>query len=214
MKNSFLTNIRKGLTKKLGQDVAYTACGALTYTLVPTFLQGVFGKNMSGWKGTLTGVAAGTALGLGFNKPPIALGAIATFMTHLIYVYGNDTISGIFGSPIFAFDPGTELLDNTGMANSTALPPGYGYYDLGNGRQVIGTSTATMNDYYQSVDDVPVLNDYAHDVNNAVAEYNTRALLPANTDVSSALNDFYKDVSSVLGDEDFESMVMNGAFDA
>lgn len=97
----FVGNIQKGFNKHLAKTVGLAAIGSLSYVLVPTVLQKVVNKDLSGWKGFLLGVGSVSLVGLGLNKPEITIGALAAAGTHILYSKGTKAVYDITGVPLF-----------------------------------------------------------------------------------------------------------------
>lgn len=108
-KKSFVKNMRQNANKELLKTLGFGVLGALIYPLVPTVLQAITERDMSGAKGMLTGVGTASLLGLGFGKPEIAIGAISAAGTHILYSKGTKMIENLTNTQIFRMNPGSVV---------------------------------------------------------------------------------------------------------
>jgi len=108
-KKGFGKNIKHNANKNLLKFLAYGVAGAVMYPLVPTIVQAITEKDMSGFGGLLLGVGATSVLGLGIGKPEMALGSIAAMGTHLLYAKGTGPIESLTNTQIFRLNPNSVV---------------------------------------------------------------------------------------------------------
>ncbi len=147
--------------KEFWSKAGYTALGAVAGEVLPAMIQGLGGRkedgnyriDMSGALGNFASGSIVTAIGLGFDKPYIALGTLITKGTKLLYVYGNPYIAKIFNSPI---PPATKnsiqvsaSLPAVGVQDDMPAPAGMEYVTRPDGTKILvssGPSGETVND--------------------------------------------------------------------
>ena len=111
-KKSFVKNVKHNSNKNLLNVLAFGIAGAVMYPLVPTLVQAVSEKDMSGAKGLIMGVGSATLLGLGIGKPEMAVGAISAMGTHLLYAKGTKIIEELTNTQIFRMNPDSVVYQN------------------------------------------------------------------------------------------------------
>ena len=104
-KRGFFNNVRHNANKELLKTLGFGILGAVIYPLVPTLIQAVTEKDMSGAKGMVTGIGTASVLGLGLGRPVIAIGAISAAGTHLLYSKGTKAIEDFTNTQIFRMNP-------------------------------------------------------------------------------------------------------------
>ena len=108
-KKGFGKNIRHNSNNNLLKFLAFGVAGAVMYPLVPTLIQAVTEKDMSGFKGLLFGVGTTSLLGLGIGKPEMALGSIAAMGTHILYAKETGPIENLTNTQIFRLNPNSVV---------------------------------------------------------------------------------------------------------
>ena len=108
-KKGFVKNIRHNANKELLKMVGFGLLGASIYPLVPTVIQAVTERDMSGAKGMVIGVGTALALGLGLGKPMITIGAVSAAGTHLLYSKGTKAIEDLTNTQIFRMNPNSVI---------------------------------------------------------------------------------------------------------
>jgi len=146
-------NISKNLKPIKGKPDIYektgwVLLGAATNKLVGTIAQGWFGFNMSGARGATISTAISTFFSLAIDKPLMAAGSVGEYGIHLLYVYGNDVVASVFGSPIPAMDPNALTLKDT-------VPDGYEVLPVGGQNVLVNSKTAkeSLSGYGNNVPD-------------------------------------------------------------
>jgi len=104
-KKGFVKNVQQNSNKNLLKVLGFGVMGAVMYPLVPTLVQAVSDRDMSGWPGMLLGVGSASLLGLGIGKPEMAVGAISAMGTHLLYAKGTRVIEEVTNTPIYRMNP-------------------------------------------------------------------------------------------------------------
>jgi len=104
-KKGFVKNVQQNSNKNLLKVLGFGIMGAVMYPLVPTLVQAVTERDMSGWPGMLLGVGSASLLGLGIGKPEMAVGAISAMGTHLLYAKGTRVIEDVTNTPIYRMNP-------------------------------------------------------------------------------------------------------------
>ena len=121
-KKGIIKNVQLNANKNLLKVLCFGALGAAIYPLVPTLVQAISEKDMSGWKGLLMGVGTASLLGLATGKPEMAVGAVSAMGTHLLYSKGTKTIEDLTNTQIFRMNPDVVVYENTDQQTiSTAV---------------------------------------------------------------------------------------------
>jgi len=111
-KKGFLKNVHHNSNKELLKTLGFGILGALIYPLVPTLIQAITERDMSGAKGLVTGVGSASLLGLSLGKPAITIGAISAAGTHLLYSKGTKSIEDLTNTQIFRMNPESVVYNN------------------------------------------------------------------------------------------------------
>jgi hypothetical protein len=98
-------NIQHNANKHLLRVLGFGVFGAVIYPLVPTLLQAISERDMSGAKGLVLGVGTASTIGLALGKPEITIGAVSAMGTHLLYSKGTKVIEDITNTQIFRMNP-------------------------------------------------------------------------------------------------------------
>lgn len=95
-------------SKELWKNIGWGAAGAVAGEALGAIVQGISGKDgkggynidLSGIKGDIVTGSVVTAIGLGFNKPQVAIGTMTVKAMKGFYLYGNPLLAKTVGSPI------------------------------------------------------------------------------------------------------------------
>ena len=179
-------NIKKNTKSSVLKRLGYVLVGGVAYPLIPTAIQGILKTDMSGWKGVITGAVGGALVGAASDKVEIAAGAVGAAMTHVMYVKVNDSVNEVLGTPIFRFDPNSQLFDE--------MPEGMKTVTLPNGQTVMAEIDGNDTELNDSVNNVPgaMLNDYVAEVPLATLPASNNTMSDYVSEVPGAtLNDLY-----------------------
>lgn len=88
------------------QDHGMAILGGLMYVIVPTAIEAIFGRDLTGWRGYITSVAANLVVGGAAKSPGYMAGTLGAALAHLTYARLQDPLFlKVFGKYGFRFDP-------------------------------------------------------------------------------------------------------------
>lgn len=120
----------KALTVRKGRGIWEPILGVMGYLLIPTLLQAVTRKNLSGYLGFILSVGLNVIIGLGFKMPKYVTAVIAAAFAHVWYMHVNTWFRDTTGQWTWAFDPTVASQNNMGISDS--LQPGAESISYGN----------------------------------------------------------------------------------
>ncbi len=137
----FVGNVKQNMTKHFAETVGLAAIGATSYVLIPTLLQAMTKRDLTGWRGFGIGLASASIIGLGLNKPEIAIGALAASGTHLLYSKGSQAVKNMTGVPLYRM-----AAEGTEAQLQDRLLAGRLYDDVGTNQLPAGTELVQLPD--------------------------------------------------------------------
>lgn len=219
--------IPKGLgSKEMWKTLGFTLLGGAGGEILGAAIQGISGRrpdgsyriDLSGWTGDLVTGGLVAAIGLGFDRPAVAVGTLAVKGMKQVYLHGNPILARTVGSPIPPVRKDDNIL-NSAQASTVndvinsgdmlAAPAGMQFITRPDGTKVLvsnGSAGETVNDY-----SVTPLSEYATSplseyATSPLSEYATSPLseYAGNPFGSFSLNDEFS--------EDFAEQIANGNF--
>lgn len=163
---SFTKNLKAVFSSSVFKMFLKLLAGGAVYLAVPT------AANINGTVGALSGVGAGTLIGVLMNQPLVALGSWLTMGVHAIYIYVNPVLERSVGRPIFGWSEtgvsttatttttGKPAVIKAGSQQTTQglydgyaqiqglgeLQPGATTLQLPDGRDIVGYQGSSLND--------------------------------------------------------------------
>jgi len=114
-KKGIIKNMQHNANKNLLKVLLFGATGAVIYPLVPTLVQAITERDMSGWKGLIMGVGTASVLGLATGRPEITIGACSAAGTHLLYAKGTRVIEDLTNTQIFRMNPDSVIYNDNSI---------------------------------------------------------------------------------------------------
>lgn len=145
--NNFKYNIKRNLDNSFWKKAGLATVGSLSYVLIPTLIQSITKKDMSGWTGFIAGLTSTVFIGMGINKPEIAIGALAAGGAHLLYSKGSQGVYDLTGTTLFRMKNEPDSIQTRGeQLSDIQLPPGAQEVTLENGEIVVGFPATGLSD--------------------------------------------------------------------